>query len=92
MPYTHIHPPYLSHYVTYVCPLRKVPRECLQTLRAPPLNVQKSIDDLIEMLPYTMRGPVMDALTDDRPEDAQYLINHLEEYETIQAIVDASNS
>lgn len=87
----YILPTYFSNYVTYVCPLRKVPLQCLQTMRAPSVEVQESVDDLVDMLPYTMRGPVMDALTDDRPEDAQYLINHLDEYNTIQDIVDKSN-
>lgn len=75
-----VDPVFLQNYVMYVCPLRAQPRQCLPTLRAPPLAVQQSIDDLVEIIPGPLRGPVMDSLVDGRPADAQYLIDHADEY------------
>jgi len=53
---------------------------CLDTLRAPPVDVQDQVVTLVESVPIPMRGVLMSAVLDDRLNDAAFLLTHTDEF------------
>lgn len=84
---------FVNSYVTYVCPMKRSfikSKTCLQMLPAPPLDVQESIVGVLERVPPSMRGYLMDSLVHERIEDAQFLVSHIDAFEEFARIAAVS--
>ena len=79
----HLSAKYVNSYVTYVCPIKRTfvnSKTCLSMLPAPPLDVQEAVADIVDRVPPTMRGYLMDSLVCDRLSDARFLVAHVDEF------------
>ena len=91
-----IDPQFLNAYVVHVCPLKRTQltphRTCLQVLRAPSLDIQRQIVNLVNRVPSPVKGALIDAALSDRLDDAQFLLAHAEVIDRVDKIVKAAQT
>lgn len=91
-----IDPRFLNAYVVHVCPLKRTQptphKSCLQVLRAPPLEIQQQIADLVDRVPRPVKGALIDAMLADRLDDAQFLLTNAEAIDRVDRIVSAAQT
>jgi hypothetical protein len=91
-----IDPRFLNAYVVHVCPLKRTQltphKTCLQVLRAPPLEVQRHIVDLVDRVPRPVKGALIDAMLSDRLDDARFLLENAEVIDRVDRVVGAAQT
>lgn len=67
-------------------------KSCLQVLRAPPLEMQTQIVELVDRVPRAVKGALIDALLTDRVDDAHFLLVHADTIDRVERIVGAAQT
>jgi len=75
-----VSPNFVRAYVQYVCPIKQRPLtaklSCLDVLRAPPVEVQEAVVELVERAHPLVRPALMASLVEDRVDDAKFIVEH----------------
>lgn len=89
-------PRFVNAYVVHVCPLKRTqrvhPTSCLESLRAPPIQIQRKIVELVDNVPRPIKGALIDALVNDRVDDAAVLLTHADLIDRVDRIINKSQT
>ena len=87
---------FINAYVVHVCPLKRTqnahPVSCLEILRAPPIEIQRQIVELVDNVPVPVKGAFIDALVNDRVDDAAFLLTHADLIDRVDKIINRSRT
>jgi|SRR5210317_1704472 len=87
---------FINAYVVHVCPLKRTqhvhPTSCLEVLRAPPIEIQRRIVELVDNVPVPVKGTFIDALINDRADDAAFLLTHADLVDRVDKIINKSRT